>query len=336
MHIPAPGLPGFAIPRLCSLMRLAVSSTGLDLSGLNVLTEGASGAYVATAVAAAIANARQVHAVVRPSRYGSVPEVREWTLKVAAAAGVADRISVVENVPPDILVNIDIVTNSGHLRPITSALIDRLPPRAVIALMFEAWEFRGEDIDAEACRRRRIPIVAVNERHPTVDVFAHLGALCVRLLQEAGFAVCSNRIALLCDNAFAEPIARGLSGVGALVDLFPAVEHLPKASWDAVVVALRPTSAPRIGEGQAARLAECAPGATIAQLWGDIDRDSVVSQGLSVWPRLPPKAGHMAVLLSDIGPEPIVRLQVGGLRAAEWVRRGGSIDPDGIAQLVDG
>jgi hypothetical protein len=42
----------------------------------------------------------------------------------------------------------------------------------------------------------------------------------------------------------------------------------------------------------------------------------------------------MAVLLSEIGPEPIVRLQTGGLRAAEWIRRGGSVSAGGFAQLV--
>jgi hypothetical protein len=43
----------------------------------------------------------------------------------------------------------------------------------------------------------------------------------------------------------------------------------------------------------------------------------------------------MAILLSAIGPDPIVRLQTGGLRAAEWVFRGGAATPDGIAQLVE-
>jgi hypothetical protein len=59
-----------------------------------------------------------------------------------------------------------------------------------------------------------------------------------------------------------------------------------------------------------------------------------MSQGLTVWPRESPSAGHMAVLLSEIGPEPIVRLQAGGLRAAEWIRRGGTVSAGGFAQLV--
>jgi hypothetical protein len=316
-------------------MRDAIASTGLDLTELTILTEGATGAYVATAVTAALANARQVYAFVRPSRYGSVVEVKERIFRVAAAAGVMDRISIIETVELNLPPMIDIVTNSGHLRPITSALIDRLPPRAVVALMLEAWEFRPADIDVAACRRRRIPIVAVNESHATIDVFAYLGALCIKMLQNAGFAVCHNRIALLCDNTFAEPIVRGLTGAGAAVDLFSSVEQLPEDAWDTVVVALQPASAPRIGKHHAAHLAACAPKTAIAQFWGDIDRDAIIGHGLTVWPLSPPTLGHMALLFSEIGPEPIVRLQTGGLRAAEWVFRGGAVHPDGIAELVD-
>jgi hypothetical protein len=42
----------------------------------------------------------------------------------------------------------------------------------------------------------------------------------------------------------------------------------------------------------------------------------------------------MGILLSAIGPEPVIRLQAGGLRAAEIVFRRGEVTPDGIAQLV--
>ena len=43
----------------------------------------------------------------------------------------------------------------------------------------------------------------------------------------------------------------------------------------------------------------------------------------------------MAILLSAIGPDPIVRLQTGGLRAAEIVFRGERVSTDDLAQIVD-
>ncbi|HEY5752811.1 MAG TPA: hypothetical protein VIT21_06665 [Chthoniobacterales bacterium] len=332
----APLAPGFSPERLCALMRQAIASMHLDLTGITILTEAASGAYGVTPVIAALAKAQHVHAVTRSSRYGSTEEVATWTRDLALKAGVSDRISVSESVSPDILPDVNLVTNSGHLRPITSTIIHHLPARSVIALMFEAWEFRSQDIDAAACRRRGIPVIGVNEHHAAVDVFSYLGPLCVKLLQDAGLSVYRNRIAVLCDNGFDEPILRGLTGLRADVRLVSAVEALHKDDWDAILVALQPGFEPRIGLREASYLASiCGPGTVIVQLWGDMDRRALADFGLPVWPPSSPPRGHMAILLSAIGPDPIVRLQTGGLRAAEWVFRGGAIMPDGFAQLVD-
>jgi hypothetical protein len=302
---------------------------------MTVLTEAATGAYGVTAVIAAMAGARRVHAFVRASSYGTVSEVNDWTSMLANAAGVAEHIDVIEEVSPEILSNVDIVTNSGHLRPLTAALIDHLPSSAIIALMFEAWEFRPEDIDIRCCARRGIPVVGVNERHEAVDVFSFLGPLSAKQLHDCGLAVCRNRIALLCDNSFAEPITRGLVGLGALVDVFAEVKAVLPDEWDAVLIALSPAQEPRIGQAEARHLAAVMPAqAIVVQFWGDVDRYAAISNSLNVWPREPPPTGHMAIPLSKIGPEPIVRLQTGGLRAAEWIRRGGAASPDGFAQLV--
>jgi hypothetical protein len=41
-----------------------------------------------------------------------------------------------------------------------------------------------------------------------------------------------------------------------------------------------------------------------------------------VWPPEAPPPGHMGVLPSAVGPEPIVRLQAGGLKVGEVLARG--------------
>ena len=179
------------------------------------------------------------------------------------------------------------------------------------------------------------PWSAINERHEAVDVLSFLGPLCAKQLHDCGLAVCRNRIALICDNGFAEPIMRGLVGLGAQAEVFAEVASVPLDEWDAVVVALLPARGPRIGHTEARHLAAVMPPeAVLVQFWGDMDRQAAISHNLNVWPTQPPPTGHMAVLLSEIGPEAIVRLQTGGLRAAEWIRRGGAASPDGFAQLV--
>jgi hypothetical protein len=58
------------------------------------------------------------------------------------------------------------------------------------------------------------------------------------------------------------------------------------------------------------------------QYWGDLDRKSLTAAEVPVWPPQAPPAGHMGVLPSAIGPDPIVRLQAGGLKVGELLARG--------------
>jgi hypothetical protein len=326
--------PAFASARLLEIMRAALARTGLDLSGLTILTEAATGAYCVTPVIAALANADRVYALTRPSRYGSIAEVKACTIGLATLAGVADRIEIIEMIDNKVLARADIVTNSGHLRPLARSIISKLPQHCVIALMFETWEFRTSDIDLAAARERSIPIVGVNERHPAVDVFSYLGPLCVNMLHESGVPVYGSRIALLCDNDFSSFISRSLTGLGADVRSFSDVATLEHGHWDAIVLALQPAAGPRIDALGTAHIARVAPTAIMVQLWGDADRAALAAMGVSVWPRQAPAPGHMGVLLSAIGPEPIIRLQTGGLSAAEWVRRGKAIEAGGIAEIL--
>lgn len=305
-------------PEMLESMRRRIAALGLDLSGLTVVTEAATGAYACTAPIAAMAGAR-VHAVARDTRrYGRFEDAARATMDLAKAAGVADRITVTRALDPEVLRSCDIITNSGHLRPITAGTIAQLPPRAVLALMFEAWEFRGGDFDLQACRDRGIRVAAVNERHPDVGVFPFLGPLCVRLIEEAGVVPAGAAVTLLCDNPFAPFIERGLIQAGVGLRSFARVADVVPGPADVVVIALDPFRNAILGEAELAFLAAAAPGALLAQFWGDVDRETAAAVWPgSVWPPAAPSPGHMAVLLDALGHEPVVRLQAGGLKAAE-------------------
>lgn len=328
---------GSADAELLGRIDQRIAATGLDLGGLTVITEAATGAYRATAVIAARAGARRVIALARnTARHGTAADAARATMGLAAMAGVASRIEVVGAVDPEMLGACDILTNSGHLRPITAAMIGQLPPGAVIALMFEAWEFRAGDLDLAACAAAGVRVAAVNERHPTTGVFDFLGPLAVRLLEDSGTVVADARIALVCDNPFAPFIAAGLGAAGASVETFAEVGQLYRDGWRAVVVALTPGALPRLPVTAIHHLARTAPLAILAQFWGDFDREAARHYGLSVWPPTAPARGHMGILLNALGDEPIVRLQTGGLKAAEFIYRGGVAAPGAIAELVGG
>ncbi|MDQ1293170.1 MAG: hypothetical protein QG608_1051 [Actinomycetota bacterium] len=326
------GPPGLRPERLLRLMRRSLDETAPDLRGATVLTEAATGAYAVTPVIAALAGADHVYAVTRSTRYGSAAEVMKGTMSLAEAAGVADRITVHAEPDPatrfELLGAADVVTNSGHLRPLDAASVAALRPTAVVPLMFEAWEvdLGREDIDLAALRERGVRFSGTDERHPAVDVFGYLGAMAVRLLEDAQTAVRHSRIALLCDNPFAPYLESGLVAAGATVRAASSPDDLDRcladgAEPDAVVVALSPTGRPVLGRQELERLADRCPGVLLAQFWGDLDREVCARVGLPCAPAAPPAPGHMGVLPSAVGPEPIVRLQAGGIKVASVLRK---------------
>lgn len=310
--------------RLARLVERAVDSTELDLSGLRVLTEAATGAYVVTPVIAAVAGASRVDAVTRTTRYGTVEQVREQTLALAEMLGVADRIRIapVEELP-GLTPTADVMTNSGHVRPIDHTLIESMQPTCVVPLMFEAWEIDlgRDDLDLDALRARGIRFSGTNERHRAVDVFSHLGPMAVRLLGDAAVSVYGSQLLVLCDNPFAPYLERGLTASGARVMMAERFDpELVDGDVDAVVVALRPRNTPVLDRDELATLRDRAPGAILAQFWGDVAREDCEALDLAIVPAADPGAGHMGVLPSAVGPEPIVRLQTGGLKVASVLR----------------
>jgi len=312
-----PERPGFSATRLLRLIDESIADCRLDLSGTAVLTEAACGAYAVTAVLAARAGARRVTALVRDSRHCTAGEAADATLALARVAGVHERITVTAERRRQDVAEADIVTNSGHVRPIDAAMVGWMKPTAVVSLMFEAWELQAGriDVDLDALRRRRLAFAGTSERHRAVGVFGYLGVMAVRLLLDAGLPVHRSRIALLCDNPFRDYLETGLKGAGAEIRSAEAAADLDPA-WrpDAVLVALRPREVAAVGALEAALIAERWPGVVVAQFWGDLDRAALERAGLLYWPLGAPAGGHMGVLPSDVGPDPVVRLQAGGLK----------------------
>ena len=328
--------PGLLPERLAILMHAAIKRCQLDLSGKTVLTEAASGAYVVTPVLAAMAGAARVYALTRSTSYGSVEEVVNQTFSLAEVVGVRNTIEVITQKSPTVVARADIVTNSGHLRSIDATMIGWMKSGAVIPLMYETWEFRSDDVDLAACRQRGVLVGGTNERHPMIDVFSFLGILAIKLLTDAGVGVHASRILLLCDNPFRSFLERDLKSVGASVDVCEIWSAVTDSeTYDAILIALRPRSEFVVPAAVVDMVAKRWPAIIIAQFWGDIDRSACLAAGIPVWPLEAPRPGHMGILLSEIGPDPIVRLQAGGLKAAEVLLRMSSVSAQPDCDFVE-
>lgn len=311
--------PGEARVRLARLIEECVARTGLDLSGTTVLTEAASGPYSVTPVIAAFAGA-DVMAVTANSRYGSAEDVTNQTYALAELLGVGSKVTVSAERSAEMFAAADVITNSGHLRPIVGDFARAIRSDAVVALMFEKWEFHAGrvDLDLTELTRRAVLCAGTNERHPDVDVFSYLGAMAVAQLADAGVAAYRGRIVLYCNNPFREYIERGLKSAGAHVVANANPDQLSDGRRiDAIVVATTPGSGHALGVASLRRLAQRNPDVILCHFWGDIDREVVRELSIGIWPVVDPGPGHMGVLPSRVGPEPIVRLQTGGLKVGQ-------------------
>jgi hypothetical protein len=299
----------------------------LDLSGLRVVTEAATGAYVVTPVIAAAAGA-EVTALAKESRYGSVSQVRNQTRRLAREMGVDGNITIVESLGDHDWQAADVITNSGHLRPLHAGIIERLKPAAVIALMYEAWELRTTDLDVEACRKRGVRVTGTNERHQDVGIFDYLGLVVVKAMLEAHHSLIDEDCLLLCDNAFGPAVQRILEANGVRVTVDDGFKTTHTTHWDTIVVACTP-----VNSGGSRVFLDGLQADLYCQLWGDVDRTSVAGTWL---PEAEPKEGHMGLTLQSLGPTPIVKLQTAGLKSAEVVLRGAAGRFADIAQCVVG
>jgi hypothetical protein len=216
------------VHRCARLIRAAIEAFGLDLGGLTVLTEAASGPFVLTPLIAALAGAEKVRALTRDSRYATSREVEELTAGLAERWGVGDRIEVLTSRDDPRIAESDVVTNLGFVRPLDRAMLARLGPTAAIALMFETWERRDTDIDLACCRELGIPVLGTNEDDPRLRTFEYLPLIAAKLLLDLEVEVHGSRLVLVAGGKFAHAIEGGLARMGATVETFaPSLSGRP-------------------------------------------------------------------------------------------------------------
>jgi hypothetical protein len=320
-----------------------IANLALDLSGKVVLTEAATGPYVVTALFAAFAGA-EVYAYTRSTRYGTADEVFEQTREILKEFGDLN-IHLIKEISPEIIAKADIITNSGHLRPLSKEKLQYAKESVVMPLMYEAWEWRDADLDLDYCRERGIKVGATNERHPDVDVFNFLGDMSVKFIFDAGLCLYRNKFVLLCNNDFGPYIAKVISrmcdGLGVIdkaenrhkynlenvewLSDFPEI-NIPEKYRDseAIIFTAYPFDQSWIeNEGPVSLEAIKAQfnDPFVLRYAGDINPGAFDAAGVRYYPQKV-HSGHMGIIPSEIGWDPIIRLQSGGLKVAELMLKG--------------
>ena len=132
-----------------------IQDLNIQLKNECVLAEAASGAYACTPILAVLAGA-EVHAFARDSKYGSVNDCINEVQSLAEQCGVSDRIHFHTEKKEMPWQRATVVTNSGALRPLDSAILERVSASCRIPLMFESWEFRSQDLDLDFCKLKAL------------------------------------------------------------------------------------------------------------------------------------------------------------------------------------
>lgn len=336
---------GIANPgRLSELIRRTIDFLELDLRGLVVLTEAASGPYVVTPIIAGLAGADRVIALTRASRYGTVETVTAQTQALAELCGVkvvgssgarsgdggarpAPTVELHADRTLDLFATADIITNLGFVRPIDGDVIAAMKPTAVVPLMCEGWEIRSGDVDLAACRARGIPVIATNEDYPGLEIFAYSGWLALKMLFDAQIEVHKSRLAVVSSDKFGPVIVDRLGRAGALVRLLPHLRNIPiaeLADLDALIVAAYTRDGQIVGPDgdiSAGELAAACRGATVIQFAGRVDVVGLLAGGLAVYPGVDLPDHRMALTLAALGSRPVIELHAAGLKVGEMAAR---------------
>lgn len=317
------------VDRCRRLISHAINTFGLDLSGLVVLTEAATGYYALTPLIAAIAGAKGVRALTRDSRFGRAEDAQDATMSLASEWGIEKSIEVLFSREDERIRQADIVTNLGFVRPLDSAFLHRLKPNVAIPLMWETWEYRKEDLDLAECRRLGIPVLGTNESHPALETFHYLGYLAMKLVFELQVEMFRSRIVVIGSGLFGKHTVNILGKAGARVTQLRVTNgeslQSPAAikalsNCDVIVVVEHESREQLIGrQGQitAERLGELNPSLSIAHIAGAVDREEVVAAGLLCRPERFAPPGYMSMTTDYVGPKPLIDLHAAGLKVGQ-------------------
>ena len=326
-----------------SIISTCIERFSLNLEGMVVFTEAATGSFQWTPIIALLAGASKVIAIVKDSAYGSVESIISQTNTLVKKLGCDSRLELVTDY--SLINQTDIITNLGFVRPINASLVYNMKPTAVIPLMWETWEYRKQDLDLSECLRRDILVLGTNEHHQDLNFMDYIGLLVLKLLFEAGLEVANNKILVLGGGEFALAAAKSITSSGGKVGVVCERSELPQvidnkwlaitigenaarqfiAEADALVCIDHISEEQIIGNNAAMSVTEFVnlnPELRVIHVSGLIDHESLRNLGIHIYPdKLAQTPRTMSITPAYLGPRPVIELHTAGLKVGEEMVR---------------
>lgn len=328
------------IHRCRQLIENAVKKIDLDLSGLVVLTEAASGYYLLTSLIAALSHAQKVYALTRDSRFGLAKDIVKSTLELSIHWQVESKIEIFQSRTDKRISQADIVTNLGFIRPLDKTFISRLKKSVVIPLMWATWEWRPAELDLMECRKQNIPVLGTNENHGLLNTFDYIGYLALKLLLECDIEIIKSKILIIGSNDFAVKAIHTLSIAGATVYQLNNPDMLESmvVDLDAIVVVEHHSKDILLGSPTTISFQDIYnlnKGITIVHICGNINTEELKNSDLKSIPELVAPPGVMSVTTDYLGPKPLIDLHTAGLKVGEALARNRSYHKDAFQVEID-
>jgi len=292
----------------------SINKFQLNLSGVNVLTEAASGNYVVTPVIAAITGAKVV-AFTKKSRYGSVDDVINQTMSLAKEFNVENNIEIVTRKEDIEYRKFDILTNTGFLRPIDKNIIKKLSKSCVIPLMWEPWEYRKDELDLDFCLERGIKVYGTNESDEKLQTMRYIGFTVLSFLLNNKMTPFSVNVLLLGDKYFSPHIISVLENNGFhYVHCSNYDNSIDVSKFDVVVIAENINNTLLIGEEGFIKHNCLNKEQFIIHICGNVDFSDIKSK-LNI--QKPASFSYMSFTTDYIDSQAVIDLHTAGLKVGE-------------------
>ena len=324
------------IKRNLNFARKIIDTLQISLQNLTVLTECANGPYAYTSIIAILSGANVI-VYGRDTGYGTFEENKNELEKIIISIDslLLKNIQFVNSKDKIDYNKVDILTNSGLLRPITKEMINSLKSTCVIPLMWETWEFRESDLDIKACQNKNIPVIGTNEYFPPTDMTLTIGLFGVKILFDMKVPVGNCKIVLIGGKIPAMQIAQLYEKMG--IDFvwfsptgkerdnncFPYsnLRKIKELKYiDAFVCAEHSDPFLIAGENGGItfkEIYESHPYASWGHVVGNIDAEELKKSGLAFFPQTIMPFGHQTYGTENIGYEPVIQLNACGLKVGE-------------------
>jgi hypothetical protein len=303
--------------RLLRLIKDSFNKFQIDLEGKVLLTEAATGNFVCTPILSAMAGAR-VFAIAKDSKYGSVYQAQDEVLSLTKELNIKDKITIIQSLDEIDLGNLDIVTNTGFVRPVDKFMIDKLKPDCVIPLMWEPWEFRPDDLDLESAVKKGIKVYGTNESDYRLQTMRYIGLTVLYFLLKEKRTPFSSKILVIGCEKFNKGIEIELRKLNYSVSFFLTDKFNASdiREYDTIIVAEHINPELIIGNIDSAKIesSSFSKEQLIIHISGNVDFNSLTCKH---YPDIPAPFGYMSYTTDFIDPIAVFDLHSAGLKVAE-------------------